>query len=67
MVADWHALGITGRYAVRDLWLRKDLGLFNDKYAASVPSHGVVLLRLTMTRPPNLRAVRKVGAPRVKI
>ncbi len=50
VTADWHTLGITGRYAVHDLWLRKDLGRFNDKYAASVPSHGVVLLRLTMTR-----------------
>ena len=50
VTADWSKLGITGRYAVRDLWLRKDLGRFNDKYAASVPSHGVVLLRLTKAR-----------------
>ncbi len=64
VTADWHALGITGRYAVRDLWLRKDLGLFNDRYAASVPSHGVVLLRLTMTRPPNLRASLIPNIPR---
>jgi len=56
VTADWHTLGITGRYAVRDLWLRKDLGLFNDSYAASVPSHGVILLRLTMTRSLNMQA-----------
>jgi len=48
--ADWSKLGITGGYAVRDLWLRKNLGRFKDKYAASVPSHGVVLLRLTEAR-----------------
>jgi alpha-galactosidase len=61
VVADWSKLGITGRYAVRDLWQRKDLGLFNDKYAASVPSHGAMLLRLTMTRPINLRASSSKG------
>ena len=56
ITADWSRLGITGRYAVRDLWLRKDVGRFSDRYAASVPSHGVVLLRLTRTRPSSLRA-----------
>ena len=50
VTADWSKLGLTGRYAVRDLWLRKDLGRFDGKYAASVPSHGVVLLRLTKVR-----------------
>ena len=50
VTADWPKLGITGRCAVRDLWLRRDMGRFGDRYAASVPSHGVVLLRLTKTR-----------------
>jgi len=50
VTADWSKLGITGRYTVRDLWLRKDMGRSSGKYAASVPSHGVVLLRLTKTR-----------------
>jgi len=50
VTADWSKLGITGRYAVRDLWLRTDMGRFSDRYAASVPSHGVVLLRLTRAR-----------------
>ena len=44
--ADWKALGVSGRWAVRDLWQRRDLGAFSDKYAASVPPHGAVLLRL---------------------
>ena len=50
VTADWSRLGITGRHSVRDLWLRKDVGRFDIKYATSVPSHGVVLLRLTRTR-----------------
>ncbi len=50
VTADWPKMGLTGRYAVRDLWLRKDLGRFGDKYAASIPSHGVILLRLTKAR-----------------
>ena len=62
VTAVWPKLGITGRYAVRDLWLRKDLGRFSDKYAASVPSHGVVLLRLTTTHALDDRASRKWGA-----
>ena len=44
--ADWKALGVSGRWAVRDLWQRRDLGAFSDKYAASVPPHGAVLVRL---------------------
>ena len=50
VTAEWSRLGIAGRYTVRDLWLRKDVGRFSGRYAASVPSHGVVLLRLTRTR-----------------
>jgi len=46
ITADWSQLGIKGRYYVRDLWQRKDLGRFDGKYAASVPGHGAVLLRL---------------------
>ena len=32
--------------AVRDLWQAKDLGSFKDKFAASVPSHTVVMVRV---------------------
>ena len=32
---------------LRDLWLRKDLGTFNEIYTAVVPRHGVVLLKAT--------------------
>jgi hypothetical protein len=33
---------------VRDLWAHMDLGSFDDSYtSASVPSHGVVMLKIT--------------------
>ena len=31
---------------VRDLWARKDLGVFEEKYTANVPGHGVVLVQV---------------------
>lgn len=39
-------LALSGRYTVRDLWQRKDLGAFSGQFSAPVPAHGVVLLRL---------------------
>ena len=33
-----------GKRALRDIWLRKDLGVFKEKYVAQIPSHGAVLL-----------------------
>jgi alpha-galactosidase len=32
---------------VRDLWQKKDLGKFTGSYKAQVPSHGVVMVRIT--------------------
>jgi alpha-galactosidase len=31
---------------VRDLWLKKDVGVFKNKFSAFVPRHGVVLVRI---------------------
>jgi alpha-galactosidase len=47
----WSALGIpTGPATVRDLWAHMDLGTFDDGYtASSVPSHGVVMLKVAST------------------
>jgi alpha-galactosidase len=49
ITAQWKALGIpAGAATVRDLWTHMDLGMFNDSYTApSVPSHGVVMLKVT--------------------
>jgi alpha-galactosidase len=43
----WSALGLTGNQMVRDLWRQKDLGRFDRSFSAQVPSHGVVLVKVT--------------------
>jgi alpha-galactosidase len=52
VTVQWSALGIpTGAATVRDLWAHTDLGSFDDSYtASSVPSHGVVMLKVTSTK-----------------
>jgi alpha-galactosidase len=52
ITVQWSALGIpAGAASVRDLWTHTDLGTFNDSYtAASVPSRGVVMLKVTSTQ-----------------
>ncbi len=32
--------------SVRDLWTKKDMGKFDGKWVASVPSHGVVMIKV---------------------
>jgi alpha-galactosidase len=46
VTAEWSALAVKGPQKARDLWRQKDLGVFDGKYEATVPGHGVVLLRL---------------------
>lgn len=45
----WNEIGYTNhlRAKVRDLWQRKDLGKFRGKFSAKVPSHGVVMIKIT--------------------
>ena len=40
------SLPLNGERQVRDLWAKKDLGLFSDGISLSVPAHGVRLLKL---------------------
>ncbi len=43
----WDDIGLSGAGAqVRDLWAGTDLGTISDGYTASVPSHGVVMLKV---------------------
>ena len=42
---DWSLLGLRGKQRVRDLWRQKDLGPFENRFAADVPRHGVMLAR----------------------
>lgn len=43
----WKDLGIQGRFSVRDLWRQKELGRFKQSFTATVPRHGVVMIKLT--------------------
>jgi len=49
ITADWSAIGLpAGAATVRDLWSHTDAGSFTGSYtAASVPSHGVAMLKIT--------------------
>jgi len=51
ITVQWSALGIpTGAASVRDLWAHSDLGSFTGSYTASaVPSHAVMMLKVTST------------------
>jgi len=44
----WFNLGLLCQagHVVRDLWRQKDIGIFADKFEATVASHGVVLVRI---------------------
>ncbi|MGC9997822.1 MAG: glycoside hydrolase family 27 protein [Terriglobia bacterium] len=46
VVVRWSDLGFQGAPAVRDLWAHKDLGTIADRFSASVPAHGVVLIKV---------------------
>lgn len=45
----WEEVGYPGHLPanVRDLWAAKDLGKVSGEFSAAVPSHGVVMIRLT--------------------
>jgi len=46
ITANWKDIGVSGSKTVRDLWARKDLGRFTDRFSADVPRHGVVMVKL---------------------
>ena len=41
----WPELKLTGKQRVRDLWRQQDLGIFEEKFEATVETHGVVFVR----------------------
>ena len=49
IAADWRDIGYpsTVSAAVRDLWTHKDLAQHTGSFSAEVPSHGVVMVRVT--------------------
>jgi alpha-galactosidase len=46
VAAKWSDLGLGGKQRVRDLWRQQDIGEFDGQFEASVPRHGVVLVRV---------------------
>jgi alpha-galactosidase len=42
----WEDLRLAGPREVRDLWLRKDLGVFDGSFRATVGRHGAVMLKV---------------------
>lgn len=46
MTLDFMSIGLSGPVQVRDLWAHKDLGTFNQSYSTTVPTHGVVMLKI---------------------
>ena len=47
MHVDFKTLGFDGGVRLRDVWVGKNLSAGDTSYLATVPAHGVVLLRLT--------------------
>jgi len=49
IVANWQNIGLNPKVKckVRDVWARKDLGIFSGNFTASVASHGVMMIRVS--------------------
>jgi alpha-galactosidase len=43
---NWNDIGVTNTPEVRDVWRQQNLGTIKNKYSASVPPHGVKLIRI---------------------
>jgi len=46
VTATWSELGLKGTRRIRDLWRQADLGSVTGEFQATVPRHGVVLVRV---------------------
>ena len=46
IAVNWSELGLGKTAKVRDLWSKKDLGNLENSYSATVPRHGVVMVRV---------------------
>jgi len=50
MSVKWKDLNLVGAATARNLWTRTDLGIVDSMYTVTVPSHGVVMLKVTGTQ-----------------
>jgi hypothetical protein len=46
MSIKWKDIGLQGKQLVRDLWLRKDIGIIKDSYSVTVFPNEVSLIRV---------------------
>jgi alpha-galactosidase len=46
IIVTFSDLGLSGSQAVRDLWQQKNLATARDQFSATVPRHGVVLVKI---------------------
>jgi alpha-galactosidase len=46
VTVDFRDVGLGNSVMARDLWAKKDLGPFQEKYTAIVPQHGVVMIKV---------------------
>ena len=51
VAAPWAVVGVSGKRVVRDLWRQQDLGEVSGEFKATVPRHGVVLVRIAPGAP----------------
>ncbi len=56
ITVDFAALGLEGRWRVRDVWRQTDLGVFADHYTADVLGHATHMIRLFPQAGAGLRA-----------
>ena len=48
ITANWSNIGLaSGSARIHDLWTHTELGSFTNSYTTNVPSHGVVMLKIT--------------------
>ena len=58
ILVHWSDLGLpAGAARVRDLWARTDVGIFYNGYGNLVPSHGVVLVKVTSVSLPTPKTI----------
>lgn len=36
---------LNGSFSIRDLWSRKDVGVYENEFSTTIPSHGMMLLK----------------------
>jgi hypothetical protein len=50
IAVSWSEFGLSGKCTVRDLWLRKDLGTFEGRFAPAIKAHGAGLYKVSSAR-----------------